>query len=93
MKLLGKNLITSTENDNVLKAQLESAYEHIAKEIKIKSSCQWHERGEKFTKFFFNLENATATKSTTKMLENNCEEIIDQKLIEKALENFSKTLF
>ena len=79
LKLLEKDLNTleDIENHNVLKNRLENIYKHITKGIKIRSRCQWYEDGEKFTKFFLNLEKARDRNSTIKMLENNGEELID----------------
>ena len=41
------------------KKDLELIYERIAEDVKIRNNCQWHEEGEKSTKFFINLERKT----------------------------------
>ena len=54
-----ENNLTSEENRklyNHYKNKLEAIYDHIAGGIGIRSKCEWHERSEKSTKFFLNLE-------------------------------------
>ena len=47
----------------VCKQELDAIYKQKAKVIKIRSTCNWYELGEKFTKFFLNLGKHCATQS------------------------------
>ena len=39
-----------------VKSTLNLFYDRTAEGVKIRSKCQWYEKGEKSTKFFLNLE-------------------------------------
>ena len=47
--------ITITEK-NYYRSDLETIYDYIADDIKIRSKCEWYELWEKSTKFFSNFE-------------------------------------
>ena len=46
------------EEYNDCKTQLEQIYKIKANGIKIRSKCEWYKHGEKFSKFFLNLEKS-----------------------------------
>ena len=48
------------------KSELLKFYEKIADGVKIRSKCDWHQYGEKSTKFFLNLEKKRAIGGTVK---------------------------
>ena len=57
-----KVLETKLQNDkniklhNRHKQELDEIFDNIAEGIRIRSRCQWYEKGEKSNKFFLNLE-------------------------------------
>lgn len=51
------------------KNELLKFYEKIADGVQIRSKCDWHQYGEKSTKFFLNLEKKRAI---VKALLKNC---------------------
>lgn len=63
---------------NEFNIELGSNYDHITKEIRIRSKCNWHEHGEKSSgrKFFLNLENQPGTQSKVPKLISGNEEIV-----------------
>ena len=52
------------------KNELLKFYEKIADGVQIRSKCDWHQYGEKSTKFFLNLEKKRAISGTVKKLLN-----------------------
>ena len=52
------------------KNELLKFYEKIADGVQIRSKCDWHQYGEKSTKFFVNLEKKRAIGGTVKKLLN-----------------------
>ena len=96
LKLLESNLncdINSAENIDC-KNQLEVIYDDIAEGIKVRSKCQWYEKGEKSIKFFLNLEKTKAAQGTVKKLEIDNKErdnsVESNKELEKILKIYLK---
>ena len=78
--------------------QCKKEYENIIKiktnGILVRSKAQWHEEGEKNTKYFLNLEKRNYNKKYIKRLINdNNEEITDPKLILEEEKLFYKKLY
>ena len=48
--------------------ELDSIYDHITECIKIRSKCEWYERGEKSTKFFLNLDEKRGNQNQIRKL-------------------------
>ena len=95
LKFLESNLncdINSAENIDC-KNQLEVIYDDIAEGIKVRSKCQWYEKGEKSTAFFLNLEKTKATQGTVKKLEIDNKERDNSVESNKELEKFFENLF
>ena len=44
--------------------KLDKIYEQKINSIRIRSKCDWYEYGDKYSKFFLNLEKTRATQST-----------------------------
>ena len=86
-----------TENEEyvlkVCKQQLDAIYKEKAKGIKIRSKCNWYEHGEKFTKFFLNLEKHRLIQSQKISVIINQEEITGQEEINKQIFSFYQYLF
>ena len=53
---------------NRYQEELDSIYDHITERIKIRSKCEWYERGEKSTKFFLNLEEKRGNQNQIRKL-------------------------
>ena len=45
---------------NKIKSELEEIYQKFVEGAKVRSKCTWYGEGEKFTKFFLNLEKKRA---------------------------------
>ena len=77
-----------------LKKELQELYENKGEAAKFRSKCLWVERGEKPTKYFFNLEKRNYSRKVISELEDGDGEIInneEQILLE--IENYYKTLY
>ena len=95
LKNFEKNL-TSEENRklyNHYKSELETIYDHIADDIKIRSKCEWYEHGEKSTKFFLNLVKKRGVQSRIRKFIAGEKEITDHKELSKNIKAFYETLF
>ena len=88
-----KELEGNLNTEDNIQSELDSIYDHIAESIRIRSKCDWYEHGEKFTKFFLNLEKKCGDKNQIRKL------IIDEKEIDgdveilKKIESFYETPF
>ncbi len=63
----GNNLLNMSDTLNeyeVLKTELHSIYDHKGKAAMFRSKCRWIEKGEKPTKYFFNLEKRNYNRKT-----------------------------
>ena len=67
------NAENNIQSYNIYKKGLDSIYDHIAEDIRIRSKCDWYEHGEKSTKFFLNLEKKCGNQTQIRKL------IIDEK--------------
>ena len=76
--------INSVEYINY-KNQLEEIYDDIAEGIKVRSKCQWYEKGGKSTKFFIDLEKTKAAQGTVKKIKINNKEIDNPVKINKEI--------
>ena len=95
LKLLEKNLLIE-ENQclyNKCKQDLKEIYDSIAEGICIRSRCQWHEKGEKSSKFFLNLEKFNGMQSQIRKIIVNDQEITDPNIILNEIRNFYESLF
>ena len=54
--------------NSTAKSELEKIYEYIANGIIIRCKSQWHEEGQKSTKYFFSLEKRNKVKSHIRKL-------------------------
>ena len=70
LKELQGNLHTedNIQRYNIYQEELDSIYDHITERIKIRSRCEWYERGEKSTKFFLNLEEKRGNQNQIRKL-------------------------
>ena len=64
-----KKLEGKLDEDNLskydsVKNELDKIYSHIAEGARIRSKCNWHEHGEKSTKFFLSLEKQRGSQNT-----------------------------
>ena len=70
--LLENNLKILENNTNYIenleqidcRNKLDKIYEQKINSIRIRSKCDWYEYGDKYSKFFLNLEKTRATQST-----------------------------
>ena len=76
----------------VYKHQIGAIYKEKEKGIKI-SKCNWHEHGEKSTKFFLSLEKHCAIQSRIYFVIINQDDITDQDEINKQIFSFYQSLF
>ena len=53
------------------KNELDTTYDHITDDIRIRSKCDWYEHSEKSTKFFLNLEKQRLAEIIIKKLNVN----------------------
>ena len=68
MKILEQS-ITDEDKFNEYKTakdELENLYRNIATEVKTRSKCDWYHYGEKYAKYFLNLEKQKAVNGTVK---------------------------
>ena len=78
---------------NKIKSELEEIYEKFVEGAKVRSKCTWYEEGEKFTKFFLNLEKKRALQGQIRKLIIGNQEVIDQNKIQNELQLFYINLF
>jgi len=77
-----------------LQAELNTFMEHKIKGTILRSEVRWHEKGEKNSRYFPNLENrAACKKKVTKLLLEDSTETNDPDLILKKQEEFFSNLF
>ena len=95
LKLLESNLNRDTNSAEYIncKNQREKIYDDIAKGIKVRSKCQWYEKGEKSTNFILNLVKTKNTEGTVKKLEIDNKEVDNSVEVNKKLEKFFESLF
>ena len=72
---------------------LEEIYDNIAEGIRIRSSCQWYEEGEKSSTLFLNLEKFNGMQSQIRKIIVNDKEITDPNIILNEIRNFDESLF
>ena len=76
-----------------IKTELEDMYEKRGKEALFRSKARWIEKGEKPTRYFFNLEKRNFEKKTIAQLKLvNGEIVSDMKQINKEIESFYSDL-
>ena len=72
-----------------IKTELKDMYEKRGKEAMFRSKARWIEKGEKSTRYFFNLEKRNFEKKTIAQLKLvNGEIVSDMKQINKEIESF-----
>lgn len=76
-----------------IKRQLEKLMEYRARGEQIRSRMEWQEKGEKGTKFFFNLEKNRKSKSVVKELKIGNEILTNQKDILSEEKHFYEELY
>jgi len=77
-----------------LKREYQSLYERKGEGVMFRSKCRWIEKGERPTKYFFNLEKRNYNKKTILELElDNGELISEEKLILQTIESYYKDLY
>ena len=72
---------------------LEEIYDNIAEGIRIRSSCQWYEEGEKSSTLFLNFEKFNGMQSQIRKIIVNDKEITDPNIILNEIRNFDESLF
>ena len=77
-----------------LKKELQELYENKGEAAKFRSKCQWVEKGEKPTKYFFNLEKRNYSRKVISELEDEDGETINnEEQILLDVENYYKNLY
>ena len=87
--------ISDTLNEyEALKTELHSIYDRKGKAALFPSKCRWMEKGEKPTKYFFNLEKRNYNRKTINEIRSEGgEEIREEKEILKAVHAFYEDLY
>ena len=100
VKFYEDNLNSNSNNSSLkdyqdAKVKLETMYNHITEGIIIWSRCDWHELGEKSSRYFLGLEKRNKTKTHLRKLVtgNEVDEITDLKLIRSELKSFYSNLY
>ena len=75
------------------KNRREEIYEEKANGVKIRSKCEWYERGEKSSNFFLSPEKQHALLNQVRILLCGEKEVTDKHKINQELECFYKNLF
>ena len=75
------------------KSKLDQFYKEKANGIRIRSKSDWYEYGEKYTKFFLNLEKTQAHQNKIRNILINQNKITDQKEVYNELFAFHNNLF
>ena len=52
-----------------LKGELEKLYNHKIQGVMLRSKARWHEKGEKSTKYFYNLEKRNNVRKQIRKLQ------------------------
>jgi hypothetical protein len=77
-----------------LKKELQQSYENKGEAAKLRSKCLWVEKGERPTKYFFNLEKRNYSRRVIYELELEEDEIItSEKQILLEIENYFTNLY
>ena len=94
LKYMEENTKGFQTNSHYLECQskLNLIYEKKIDGIKVRSKCNWHESGEKSSKFFLNLEKHAIQSQLRKVIVNE-KEIISPEDINNEIYNFYKNLF
>ena len=77
---------------NHCKNGLDTLYNHIVNDIKIRSKCECYEHGKKSTKFFLNLEKKCGIQNRAWELNVKEKELNDPKEISNNIKVFYETL-
>ena len=87
--------INSTLNEyEALKTEFHSVYDRKGKAAMFRSKCRWIEKGEKPTKYFFNLEKRNYNRKTINELrKQDGVEIREEKEILKTIQEFYEDLY
>ncbi|KAL9954871.1 hypothetical protein ACROYT_G042456 [Oculina patagonica] len=93
----GNKLLNMSDTLNeyeVLKTELHSIYDRKGKAGMFRSKCRWIEKGEKPTKYFFNLEKRNYNRKTINEIRTEDDvEIREEKEILKAIQAFYEDLY
>lgn len=88
------NIDEILEEYDKLKFELRSIYEHKGKAAIFRSKCRWIEKGERSTKYFFNLEKRNYNKKTISELRLQDETTTNnEKLILESIESYYEDLY
>ena len=94
------NILENSQNPDISdileqkKKELENLRQKIAVGSAVRARTQWLSEGEKPSKFFCSLEKYNYTEKTIKRIKlDNAHQIINQKEILQAIQNFYSTLF
>ena len=74
---------------NAIKNELDTIYERIIEDIRIRSKCHWYERSEKLRRFVSNVEKQQGVQNTIKKLIVDDKEITDQGRILECIRGFN----
>ena len=87
-------LIPPLNEYEALKAELHSIYDRKGKAAMFRSNCRWIEKGEKPTKYFFNLEKINYNRKTIdKLRKQDGVEIREEKEILNVIQEFYADLY
>ena len=101
-KIFLENNLKKLENDtNYIKNseyidcrnKLDKIYEQKSNGMRIRSKCDWHEYGEKSSKFFLNLEKSRPAQRTIRNITKDKKNLTCHKRINQELLDFYKALF
>ena len=89
-----QNMKEELKKYDVLKKELQELYEGKGEAAKFRAKCAWREKGERPTKYFFNLEKRNYNKKVIFELEDDANNIItSDKEILLQIENYYSNLY
>ena len=89
-----QNMEEELKKYDVLKKELQELYEAKGEAAKFRAKCAWLEKGERPTKYFFNLEKRNYNKKVIFELEDEANNIItSDKEILLQIENYYSNLY
>ena len=95
LKILEKSLSCdkNIEEYHKCKADLDEIYYNISEGVKIRSKLQWHEERKQSTKYFLDLENKQAEKSTIRRLLTDKKDLVKHNDINNEIFTYLKFNF
>ena len=103
LEILDRNICDNFNSPNIahilneyedLKMELQSIYEEKGRAAILRSKCRWVEKGERPTKYFFNLEKRNYNRKTITELRTESETVTNnESQILEAIENYYSELY